>query len=238
MTNLNPKVSIVLPVYNGARYLAQAIDSCLNQTHQNIELIIVDDCSTDETPEIIQSFNDPRVRYVRNKTNQRLPRSLNIGFALATGEYLTWTSDDNQFLPEAIAVMLGFLMENESIDFVYADNLSKFLDTGETKKRNISGPENIRERNCIGACYLYTLRVYETTGNFNPNYELVEDYEYWVRVAKKFRMHYLPRVLYIYGEHSQSLTGTRMMSVLLFDKIMKYQYHFITFAQFYDALKQ
>src|SRR3989338_4736656 len=143
MSIINPKASIVLPTHNGARYLRQSIDSCLSQTYKNIELIIVDDCSTDETPDIVRSCNDPRIRYVRNKTNQRLPRSLNIGFALTTAEYLTWTSDDNQFLPEAIAVMLGFLMENESIDFVYADNLSKFLDTGETKKRNISGPENI-----------------------------------------------------------------------------------------------
>ncbi len=238
MVITNPKVSIVLPTYNGSKHLKESIDSCLNQTYQNIELIIVDDCSTDETPDIVRSYNDPRVRYVRNETNQRLPRSLNIGFALATGEYLTWTSDDNEFLPEAIEMMLGFLIENKGVDFVYADNLSKFLDTGETKKRNISGPQNIGERNCIGACYLYTRRVYETLGGFNPNYELVEDYEYWVRVSKKFRMHYLPRVLYIYGEHSKSLTGTRMMSVLLFDKIMKYQYHFIAFAQFYDAVKQ
>ena len=238
MKDLNPKVSIILPVYNGARYLAQAIDSCLNQTYRNIELIIVDDCSTDETPAIVRSFNDPRIRYVRNKTNQRLPRSLNIGFAAATGDYLTWTSDDNEFLPEAIEVMLDFLTKNKEIDFVYADNLSKFLDTGETKKRNISGPENIKERNCIGACYLYTRKVYDTIGGFNPDYELVEDYEYWVRVWQKFRMHYLPQLLYIYGEHSKSLTGTRMMGVILFDKIMKYQYRFITFAQFFDAVKQ
>ena len=238
MENSNPKISIVLPVYNGAKYLGQAIESCLNQTHRNIELIIVDDCSTDETPDIVRSHNDQRIRYVRNKKNQRLPRSLNIGFALATGEYLTWTSDDNEFLPEAVAVMLDFLIKNKDIDFVYADNLSKFLDTGETKKRNISTPENIQERNCIGACYLYTRKVYETVGGFNPDYELVEDYEYWVRVWQKFRMHYLPQVLYIYGEHSKSLTGTRMMGVILFDKIMKYRYGFITFAQFFDAAKQ
>lgn len=238
MSMIHPKVSIVLPTYNGDGYLRQSIDSCLFQTYKNIELIIVDDCSTDETPDIVRSFNDPRIRYVRNKTNQRLPRSLNIGFALTTGEYLTWTSDDNEFLPEAIAVMLEFLTENKSVDFVYANNLSKFLNTGETKQRNISEPENIRERNCIGACYLYKRKVYETIGDFNPHYELVEDYEYWVRVWKKFRMHYLPRVLYIYGEHSKSLTGTRMLNVVLFDKIMKYQYRFITFAQLYDAVKQ
>lgn len=234
----NPKISIVLPTYNGAKYLRQAIESCLNQTYRDIELIIVDDCSTDHTPEVVRSFDDQRIRYVRNARNQRLPRSLNIGFAQASGEYLTWTSDDNEFLPEAIETMRMYLKEHPDVDFVYADNLAKYWDTGETEKRNISGPEKIGERNCVGACYLYTRRVYEAVGGFNPNYELVEDYEYWIRVSKKFRMHYLPRVLYIYGEHSKSLTGTRMMSVLLFDKIIKYRYHFISFPQFYDAVKQ
>ena len=192
-----PKVSIVLPVYNGAKYLREAIESCLGQTHSNIELVIVDDCSTDETPRIISSFKDPRIKYIRNKTNQRLPRSLNIGFARTTGEYLTWTSDDNQFLPEALEVMLDYLSANPSVDFVYTDNLAKYLDTGETKQRNIAGPENIKERNCIGACYLYTRKVYEEAGNFNPHYELVEDYEYWVRIYRKFKMRYLPKTLYI-----------------------------------------
>ena len=114
----SPKVSIVLPTYNGAsKYLRQAIESCLNQTYRDIELIVVDDCSTDSTPDVVRSFNDPRIRYVRNETNQRLPRSLNIGFALTTGEYLTWTSDDNEFLPEAVDVMLDFLTRNKDIDF-------------------------------------------------------------------------------------------------------------------------
>ena len=126
-----PNVSIILPVYNGARYLAQAIDSCLNQTYRNIELIIVDDCSTDETPAIVRSYTDPRIRYVRNKTNRRLPQSLNIGFALATGEYLTWTSDDNEFLPHAIETMLKILMEDKAVDFVYSDYTAKYLETGK-----------------------------------------------------------------------------------------------------------
>ena len=112
----NPKVSIILPTYNGAKYLRESIDSCLSQTHKNIELIIVDDCSTDQTSQIIKPYQDARIRYIRNEKNMRLPRSLNIGFALATGEYLTWTSDDNQFLPHAIETMLKILREDKSVD--------------------------------------------------------------------------------------------------------------------------
>ena len=66
MENLYPKVSIILPTYNGSRYLRKSIESCLNQTFKNIELIIIDDCSTDATPEIVRAFKDSRIRYVRN----------------------------------------------------------------------------------------------------------------------------------------------------------------------------
>jgi len=233
-----PKISIVLPTYNGAKYLREAIESCLNQTYTNIELIIVDDCSSDETPEIIKSYKDSRVKYIRNRTNQRLPRSLNIGFAHTTGEYLTWTSDDNQFFHEAIETMLKALLEDRSVDFVYADNTAKFLETGKTKKRNIDSPAKLNERNGIGACFLYTRKVYDALGGYDPRYELVEDYEYWIRVSKKFGMKHIPKVLYTYGEHRKSLKGSRMISIMLFDKILKYRYQFISFAELNHALRK
>ena len=89
----NPLVSIVLPTHNGARYLEQAVQSCLDQTYRNWELIIVDDASTDETPALIARLvaADSRIRSIRNEVNQKLPGALNTGFAQARGEYLTWT---------------------------------------------------------------------------------------------------------------------------------------------------
>ena len=90
-------ISIVLPVYNGAKFLCESIDSVINQTYKNWELLILDDCSTDETAKIAQKYveQDSRIRYYLNEKNLRLPRNLNKGFSLAKGDYLTWTSDDN-----------------------------------------------------------------------------------------------------------------------------------------------
>lgn len=102
MAENSPKVSIVLPTYNGARYLRQSIDSCLGQTYRNLELIVVDDASTDTTPEIIRSYQDPRIRVIRHEKSKMLPESLNTGFRAVSGDYLTWTSDDNYYVPEAI----------------------------------------------------------------------------------------------------------------------------------------
>lgn len=231
------KISIILPTYNGAKYLKRAIDSCLNQTYRNIELIIIDDCSTDDTPLIARSVSDPRVRYFRNETNQRLPKSLNIGFAKATGEYLTWTSDDNEFYPQALEVMLDRLKKDLSVDFVYADYLSKYLETGETSERRFAG-KTLKDKNCVGACFLYKRQVYDFIGGFDPKYELVEDYEYWIRVSKKFRLKHIPEILYIYGEHRQSLTGSRIATIDLLAKVLKYRHGFIPLSQLMEQLEQ
>ena len=182
----NPKISIILPTYNGAKYIRQSIDSCLKQTYQNIELIVINDCSTDNTPEIIKSYNDSRLRYIRNPKNLRLPRSLNVGFKNSTGEYLTWTSDDNEFLPTAIEEMMAYLKDHPAVDFVYTDLIVKNLETGEKTPRNLS-LLNIENENNVGACYLYTRRIYEAVGDYDPRFTWVEDYDYWIRITKKFQ---------------------------------------------------
>ena len=107
----SPKVSIVLPTYNGAKYIRQCINSCLNQTYNNIELIIVDDGSKDETPDIIKSYKDERIKYIMHARNLGLPYALNTGFRNAVGEYLTWTSDDNYYTKKAIETMLSFIKD-------------------------------------------------------------------------------------------------------------------------------
>ena len=92
-----PKISIILPSYNRATYLAQTIDSCLAQTLKDFELIIVDDCSVDASIEVAEFYSqqDSRIKVIANKTNQKLPSTLNIGFEKAKGQYFTWISDDN-----------------------------------------------------------------------------------------------------------------------------------------------
>ena len=117
------KVSIVLPVYNGEVYLRQAIESVLAQTYENWELIIVDDCSTDGSPAIMDEYAgwDARIKVVHNKENQKLPESLNIGFRQAEGDYFAWTSDDNMYKPDAIETMVSVLDARPQYGLVYCD---------------------------------------------------------------------------------------------------------------------
>ena len=114
-------ISIVLPIYNGEKYMRESIESIIMQSYQNWELIIVNDCSTDNTAEIANEYvkKDKRIKYYKNDKNMRLPRTLNRGFSLSKGDYLTWTSDDNLFKQGAFEKMVDAL-KNNNADFVYA----------------------------------------------------------------------------------------------------------------------
>jgi hypothetical protein len=201
------KVSIVLPTYNGTRYIHKSIESCLNQTYSNIEVLLVDDGSTVDISGIVNSFGDSRLRYIRHEINRGLSEALNTGFKASTGKYLTWTSDDNYYADNAIERMVAFLQSYPKIDFVYAD-LYRIdeCDNVLSVQRN-KPPDSLKIHNFIGACFLYRRNVYETIGDYNPAMFLVEDYDYWVRVSGKFAMQQLFIPLYYYRVHDDSLTG-------------------------------
>lgn len=207
------KISVVLPTYNGVDYLADAIQSCLAQTHRNIELIVVDDGSRDAVGAIVAAFDDPRLLVLRHTRNRGLPRALNTGFRCATGEFCSWTSDDNYYEPDALERMVGFLQTYPGLDFVYAESYRSDGPTEDgVRPHRIMRPrppDSLAVDNFIGACFLYSRQVYDRIGDFNPKAALAEDYEYWVRVHQQFVMQRLCAPLYTYRFHGQSLTSLR-----------------------------
>lgn len=209
---MNDLISIVLPVYNGAKFLKESIDSIIAQTYTNWELLILDDCSTDETPEIALEYikKDGRIKYYRNDVNLRLPNNLNKGFSLAKGDYLTWTSDDNRYRPMALQKMHDALCSEQNIDFVFAS--CQIIDElGSPIEYILSNPnyqEVIVGSNCVGACFLYTRRVYNKVGEYNHEYILVEDFDYWQRALAHFNARALDEILYDYRWHPNTLTST------------------------------
>jgi len=205
------KASIVLPVYNGARYLRQSIESCLQQTHRNLELLLVDDCSTDETPQIIADYaqQDSRIIALQNARNLRLAGALNVGFERTTGDLLTWTSHDNCYAPDAIETLVRYLCTWHDVDFVYsAYRIIDELGQVAPRVNHLPPPWELPYHNTVGACFLYSRKVYETVGEYSEDLEYMEDYEYWVRVYKKgFRMMRLHMPLYYYRRHPDSMTA-------------------------------
>jgi len=205
------RVSIVLPVYNVRAYLRQSIESCLAQTHTNLELVIVDDGSADDVAAALGAYDDRRVRLIRHESNRGIAEALNTGFTAATGDYLTWTSDDNFYHPRAVEEMVGFLQTYPSIDFAYAE--MHVINEGSSARPapmwEVKPPEWMwaRENNPVGACFMYRRRVFDELGGYDPSAFLVEDYEYWMRVGKRFRMQRLFTPLYYYRYHDESLTA-------------------------------
>jgi len=219
-------VSIVIPTYNGEKYIREAINSCLNQTYKNIQLIIVNDGSTDRTEEIINSFKDKRILHVGHKKNRGLPEALNTGFSYAKGDYLTWISDDNYYTKNTIEEMVNFLEMNKC-DFVYS-NFYKI--NGKRRLVDVSKLD-YKKTSWIGACFLYTKKVKDVIGDYDPEARLVEDYDYWIRVSKKFKMYHLNKPLLFYRVHAKQLFHKKRYKIREASIRLRLKYGFLTEKQ-------
>ena len=202
-------VSIVLPVHNGSRYLRESIESVLGQTYSNLELIVVDDASTDRTPQILKEYSerDSRIRVVKNPENLKLPKSLNRGFAEAKGVLLSWTSDDNRYDKQAIQRMVDFLTANPSVDLVYTDYQLIDSEGHEAQRVTVEDPVRLWAGNTVGCCFLYRRPVYERLGGYAEDLFLAEDYDFWLRTSRYFKLTPLHETLYQYRYHGSSLTS-------------------------------
>lgn len=205
-----PEISIILPTHNGASYLAASIQSCLNQTFGDFELIVVDDASTDSTPRILEEFAaEPRVRILRSEQNLKLPGALNMGFSKSQGRLLTWTSDDNLYEPGALEALRAVFLERPGVDLVYADYSVIGPEGQLLREHRCSEPDYLVERNCVGACFLYRRSVMERVGTYETETFLAEDYDFFLRTfLAGFRMYHLREVLYRYRVHEASLGST------------------------------
>lgn len=221
-------VSIVLPVHNGERYVAAAIQSVLAQTYTNFELIIVDDGSTDATPSILRNFEqkDQRVRII-NQSNLKLPGALNTGFASARGEYFTWTSDDNLLMPRFIEKLVACLSKHPTWHMVYA-NMDLIDEEGAPLKHSSwyegyqfphhsehvylpTDPSELNTipNNFIGGAFMYRRVVADLLAGYSPFQYTREDYDYWMQVNSLFTIKHtdFKQPVYQYRMHAASLTS-------------------------------
>lgn len=239
-THRQDLVSVVLPTYKRAHLLGGAIRSILAQTHRNLELIVVDDNSPDDTAAVVHAFDDPRIRYLKNDPNLRLPRALNRGFAEAQGDYLTWTSDDNFLAPNAIEKMAERLRSG-GCDFVYADYWMFSETDAEGRPVDIHhdrlpGRLQLEKGNHIGACFLYTRKLYETVGDYDPELFLVEDYDYFLRAARAFAFCHIDEPLYYFRRDDNTLYLSRFAEVKTSDVLVRYKNGLIDISTAADIL--
>ena len=206
-----PLVSIILTTLNGARYLRESIDSCLAQSHQEIELIIVDGGSTDGTLDIVASYGgDARVRLIHQPNNTgRLPGAINLGLDAARGSFLTWTQDDCRYEPQALSRMVAVLEADPSLGQVYADYWEIDADGRAVICHESCEPEEILSApdDPLGVCFLIRRSVREAVGSHDPQSYPCQDFDYRIRIAKQFQSSHLREPLYSWRFHGDSLTG-------------------------------
>jgi glycosyltransferase involved in cell wall biosynthesis len=144
---------------------------------------------------------------IRNLQNLRLPNSLNVGFARARGEILTWTSDDNRYLFTALERMVVTLIEHPNVALVYASQ--EFIDERGAKLtvHYSDIPETLCCFDIVNACFAYRREIFEKLGGYNDDYRFVEDWEYWLRIARHHDLFPIRECLYQYRQHSASLTN-------------------------------
>ena len=137
-------VSIIMPSWNTGNYIAESIESVLNQTYKNWELLIVDDCSTDNTDSVVASFDDKRIRYFKNKKNSGAALTRNRAIRKANGEWIAFLDSDDLWSPEKLEKQLKFMNDNGYVfsyhDFVKIDEKSKPLNV------YVSGPDIVTKR--------------------------------------------------------------------------------------------
>lgn len=212
-----PKVTVLMPVYNGEHHLNEAIASILAQSFTEFEFLIINDGSTDKSVEIVESFQDPRIRLIHNDTNLGLVSTLNKGFLLARGEFVARMDCDDYSLPSRLRLQYNFLIDNPDVSFCGS---SIELYDGEVKKK-MTYPCSHEE---ISAALLFgnpmahpsVIVRREAIRKFNLQYEPAdtnaEDYGLWVRASTVAKFANLPDVLVRYRLHKNQVSNTRSLS--------------------------
>ncbi len=215
-----PKVSILIPCYNVAKYLPESMDSVLRQTFQDYEVIIIDDGSRDNIGEIVKQYiaDYPQVciRYLHQE-NSGLSMARNLGVKHAMGDYLALLDADDKWTPEHLRKSVSVLDEFPEVGLVHA-NISRFTSSGQDlgvpqrREEFLSGEifEHIFLRRADISCPTVVFRksCIESVGPFDANLARLgcEDRELWLRIAQKFKFKYIPEVLAYYRVSPDSMS--------------------------------
>jgi len=228
----NPIVSIIIPVYNGSNYMREAIDSALQQTYRNREVIVVNDGSKDDgkTENIAKSYGN-LIRYF-HKENGGVASALNFGIDKMEGEYVSWLSHDDVYYPYKLEKQIAFLQQNKKdiilySDYDFIDHESRYLRTNTIEHAEpdqfvlamltghpIHGCTTLFHKNCI-----------HKTGRFNEKLKATQDYDLWFRMAKNYDFVHMKEVLIQSRLHPDQ--GTNTMSAVMMKEVYSVYKNFL-----------
>mgnify|MGYP000225793700 CR=1 FL=1 len=210
-----PLISIVTPTYNRSEFLAEAVNSVLGQTYSNFELLIIDDGSTDDTRELVASYQqDPRIRYFY-QSNQGQSVARNRGIAESAGDFICFLDSDNAWLPKKLERSLLEFQRFPETQVVYGDSIlidENSAEIGKSTMKRYSGriTANLLKDNFVSMNTTMTRRhCFEEMGGFNESDRIAEDYELWLRFSTKFEFHYIPEFLGCYRKMDNQISSDK-----------------------------
>ena len=203
-----PLVTVVIPAYNGGSYLRGAIDSVIGQDYPNVELIVLDDGSTDNTPEILKGYG--KLFHWDRHDNMGQAATLNKGWRMGRGEVLGYLSADDTLMSRAISTSMQYLRQNEDVIMTYGD--FNLIDPQSQLIRRIRTADfdyhdMVANIHCQpGPGVFFWRHAFEAAGGWNSNYRQMPDYDYWLRLGLVGKFHHIPEVLASFRIHDESQT--------------------------------
>ena len=217
----NPRIDVIMSVYNGEKYLREAIESVLGQTYTNVKFIIVDDGSDDSSFDIINSFADERIKVIRNERTEGLTKSLNKALKAAEGKYVARQDADDTSLPSRFENQVDFLEKQPEVD-VLGTGIILIDEKGNRIGERTAYPSPSRqiflERNELFHGSVVIRRdVLEAVGGYNELFKYSQDYELWLRLAKEHNIRNLQMPLYAFRIHRSSVSLKKTREQFLFE---------------------
>jgi len=211
MTDNSPKVSVIVTAHNYAEFLEECLDSVLRQTYDDFELVVVDDGSTDETPELLRdySYEYPEIIKVVTLSGEGLPSACNRGIEAADGEYIIRLDADDYFDKNILTVEASYLDANPEIDLVYPDYYT--IDKGGEIKNHVRLPKvgeevKLLDRSPLAAGAMYRRSAWEQIGGYNESLNYQEDYDFWIKFITEYDVHNVNLPLMYYRQHGSSMS--------------------------------
>lgn len=202
-----PQITVLMPVYNAEKFLKDAIESILNQTFIDFEFLIIDDGSTDSSPEIIRSYKDKRIRFTQNEMNLGITATLNKGIEMASCELIARMDSDDISYPQRLQKQYDYLQQHTDCALL-STWMRKFNDIDDRKKFIRHKPEHCYFTLVFNTwihhpAVMYKRSAVKDVGMYTNQYS--EDYNLWCKMSRKYKIHILPEVLLDYRETAQSL---------------------------------
>lgn len=227
--NTNPRVSVIIPSYNRAHLIGRAVQSVLNQTYKDFEIIVVDDASTDNTEKVVKSFSDERIRYAWHKENRGGAAARNTGIKIAQGDYIAFLDSDDIWLPEKLEKQIQVFKDASlKVGVVYTGfwriegDKKTYIPSSKITQKQGDIYQSLLKRNFIGTpTAMVRKECLLRAGMFDEYLPRLQDWELWIRISKRYHFKCINEPLVISYYQPASISNNQSALIRARELILK-----------------